>query len=174
MLSIDWHGRSYIRFTEANKPVPPSAEPEDFRLTISKNGDVLYRVSRWESCSKDPQNCDSWFLIWDGSTERVFRGKIDPADMNRLRLLISRLDLRLFDHGEALANSGPSVGDLRMSISGPTGDHRLTFLGLFPPDRRDPEQHHPLYDLICEAWTVAQQISKSGGPPEWCSGKPGK
>ena len=109
-------------------------------------------------------------MVWDESHERVFSGKLDAAEMDRLRTLLGRIDDRLF-MGGVLANSGPSMGDIKISVNRGKGEQHLTFLGLFP-GHQDPEHPYPLVDVICEAKGIAQQISKSSSLPEWCSTKP--
>jgi hypothetical protein len=63
------------------------------------------------------------------------------------------------------------MGDVRISVNRGKGEQRLTFI-LFPVRYRDPEHPAPLVDLICEAKTIAQQVSKSGSLPGWCNVKP--
>jgi hypothetical protein len=165
IFSIDWHGR----------PFPFSGkraeEAGDLRMTVLENGEVQYHASTWKPCGvKDgPEKCQQdWWMQWDESRERIFSGKLDFAEMDRLRTLLDRIDFRMFGDG-VLANSGPSMGDVRISVNRGKGEHHLTFLGLFPARYRDPEHPAPLVDLICEAKTIAQQVSKSGSLPGWCN-----
>jgi len=111
-------------------------------------------------------------MVWDESHERIFSGKLDASEMGRLRTRLDRIDPRLFVGG-VLANSGPGMGDIRISVNRGQGEQHLTFIGLFP-GHQDPEHPYPLVDLICEAKAIAQRISKSGSFPEWCSTQPVK
>jgi hypothetical protein len=109
-------------------------------------------------------------MVWDESRERIFSEKLDASEMGRLRTRLDRIDIRM---NGILANSGPGMGDIRISINRGKGEQHLTFIGLYP-GHQDPENPYPLVDLICEAKTIAQQISKSGSLPEWCSTQPVK
>ena len=109
-------------------------------------------------------------MLWDESRERIFSGKLDAAEMDRLQTLLDRIDSRMFGGG-VLANSGPSLGDIRISVNRGKGEQSLIFLGLFSLRYRDPEHPAPLVDLICEAKTIAQEVAKSGSLPGWCNVK---
>ena len=172
IFSIDWHGRPFLLSGKGAQARSPEAD--DLRMTVLENGEVRYHASTWRSCGvKDgPEKCpQGWWLQWDESHERIFSGRLDAAEMDRLRTLLDHIDPRLFN-GEVLANSGPSMGDIRISVNRGKGEQRLTFLGLFPVRYRDPEHPAPMIDLICEAKTIGQQLSKSGSLPEWCNAKP--
>jgi hypothetical protein len=173
MISIDWHGRPSPFSGESAEARPRSPEADDLRMTVRDDGEVRYRVSMWKSCVKDErEKCpQDWWMLWDESHERIFSGKLDAAEMDRLRTLLDRIDPRMFE-GSALANSGPSLGDIRVSVNRGKREQSLIFLGLFPVRYRDPERPYPLVDLICEAKTIGQQVSKSGSLPGWCNAKP--
>jgi hypothetical protein len=170
MLSIDWHGRPSPFSWKSVEARPGSPEADDLRMTVLDDGEVRFASSTWKSCRNDEPKCESdWWMAWDESHERNFSGKLDAAEMGRLRKLLDRIDVRMYGDG-ILANSGPSMGDVRISVNRGKGEQRLMFLGLFP-GHQDPEHPYPLVDLICEAKTIAQQISQSGSLPEWCSTK---
>jgi len=110
-------------------------------------------------------------MSWDDSREKVFSGKIGTAEMDRLRALVDRIDLRLFN-GEALYNSGPGVGDFVLAIDGAKGRHSLAFFGFMTSRYRKEESGNPLVALFCETRSIAQEVSSTGSLPGWCQAEP--
>lgn len=146
------------------------AIPPDSRVTVLDDGEVHYRVSTWKICSnEDAKNCpdpSSWPYRWDDSHERVFQGKLDATELDHLRTLLNRVDVKPI-HG--YDNAGPTVADFRISINRANGQQLVAVLGFNP---QYGWQNPPLTDLICEAKVIVQSVPAPESLPDWCKNGP--
>jgi len=138
----------------AYNPSSRPAVPPDSRLTVFDDGEIRYRVSTWKICPKDAKDCpdpSSWIYRWDDAHEQVFQGQLDAAELNHLRTLLDRDDVK---RTGGYANAGPTVGDFRISIHRGNNRHWIVVFGFNPSYGWEP----PLTDLICEAKIIAQSV----------------
>jgi hypothetical protein len=151
-------------------PSTPQAIPPDSRLTIFDDGEIQYRVSTWQLCSsEDAKNCPdpSWPFRWDDSQEHVLQGKVDVSELDHLKKLLDRDDVKRI---EGYDNAGPTVGDFRISINRANRRQLIVVVGFNP---RYGWENPALTDLICTAKVIAN-ISKSDALPSWCNTHPPK
>lgn len=172
MLEVD-SARQRPPFIQANNTNSRPAIPPDSQLIVLDDGEIQYRVSTWTICSnEDAKKCpdiSSWPFRWDDSHEQVFQGKLDAPELNHLRTLLDRNDIRRL---EGYDNAGPTVGNFKISINRANDQQALIVFGFQPA--YDWAQNRPLIDLICEAKTIAQHVSKSDALPPWCNTHPPK
>jgi hypothetical protein len=149
-------------------PSGQPALPPDSRLTVFEDGEIQYRISTWKICSKDDgKNCpypSPWIYRWDDSHERVFQGKLDATELDHLRTLLDRDDVK---RTAGYANAGPSVGDFRILIHRGNNQQWIVVVGFNPGYGWAP----PLTDVICEAKVIAQSLPASESLPDWCKNR---
>jgi hypothetical protein len=149
-------------------PRSPLTLPPDSRLTVFEDGGIQYRVSTWKICSKDDaKNCpdpSSWIYRWDDSHERVFDGKLDATELDHLKTLLNRDDVK---RTGGYANAGPAVGDFRMLIHRGNDRQWIVVFGFNPGYATQA-----LTDLICEAKVIAESVPAPESLPDWCKNRP--
>jgi len=144
---------------------------KDTELIIFDNGDAHYHTTEGKSCATgsvqtvpDPR----WGFRWPNSAEQTFQGKLDRSGLKKLEKLLNRDDIKNL---KGYANASPfPVGDFQVVVARPEGQQKIGVIGFQPAFSW--AENPPLTDLICEAKTIAQGLSKTDSLPKWCQVRP--